>query len=256
MWHMTRDMWHKTCDMWHVTHVGVWNFSQNFNSPDLRVSELCCLKYISTNHQLLSEWVTSMFMEQPRLDRVCLKTAIYSSFSQFLAISSNFHSFLSFSAISSQLLSTVISNNVWPFQPFPVISSDFQGCSAIKSIYSCFRPFLAFQDIFTNFQEFQGIFCYSLPCLAIFSQFQPCYHFSAVSWLFSHFQQFPTLHAISSHFQQLTANSSLSKIISAIQALSRHFKPFPTIYNHSAVSSHYKQFWVIQVKPSMYSISS
>ena len=77
MWHVTRDTWHVTCDtwhvtrdMWHVTWLGGWTFSQNFSSLALTVSDLCYYEDI-LGKGWINEWVTRLFVGQPRLHRVC-----------------------------------------------------------------------------------------------------------------------------------------------------------------------------------------
>ena len=74
-WRGRSDTWHVTHDTWHMTHSVGWTFSQNFSFLALPVWEWQCFEYISTNHQLLSysitQLITKLFVEQPRLHRVC-----------------------------------------------------------------------------------------------------------------------------------------------------------------------------------------
>jgi hypothetical protein len=70
MWHVTRDTWHVTRDMWHVTRLGGWTFSQNFSSLAFTVCDLWYYEDI-LGKGWLNEWVTRLFVGQPRLHRVC-----------------------------------------------------------------------------------------------------------------------------------------------------------------------------------------
>ena len=72
-WQVTRDKWQVTRDTWHMTHSVGRTFSQNFSSLALPVWDWQCLEYISTNHRWVNEWMTEVFVEQPRLHRVCQK---------------------------------------------------------------------------------------------------------------------------------------------------------------------------------------
>ena len=81
MWHLTRDTWHVTCDTWHMTRWGGWTFSQNFSSLALTVFFLMILwRYWGKGwltdwlNEWMNELVTRLFIEQPRLHRVSLKT--------------------------------------------------------------------------------------------------------------------------------------------------------------------------------------
>ena len=71
MWHMTGYRRQVTCDKWHMTDCVEWTFSQNFNSPALKVWELWCFEDLEEMDRLLNEWMTKPFLEQPRLHRVC-----------------------------------------------------------------------------------------------------------------------------------------------------------------------------------------
>ena len=75
MWHVTRDMWHVTRDMGCVTYCRGWTFSQNFSSLALTVCDLWYYEYLEEKAQGLNEsmneLITRLFIEQPRLHRVC-----------------------------------------------------------------------------------------------------------------------------------------------------------------------------------------
>ena len=75
-WHVTRDMWHVTCDTWHVAHLGGgWTYSQNFSSLALTVCDLWYYEDLEEKDDSVTEWInksiTRLFIEQPRLHRVC-----------------------------------------------------------------------------------------------------------------------------------------------------------------------------------------
>ena len=74
-WHMTHDTWHMTHDTWHVTCCGGWTFSQNFSSLAFMVCDLWYLEDLEKKADRLTEWtnesMTKVFVEQPRLHRVC-----------------------------------------------------------------------------------------------------------------------------------------------------------------------------------------
>ena len=71
-------MWHATCDMWCVTHSWGWTISQYFSSPALTVWVWQCLGDSERKDDLISEFITKVFKEQPWLHRACLiyKTVI------------------------------------------------------------------------------------------------------------------------------------------------------------------------------------
>ena len=82
MWHATHDMWHMTHDVtqrdtWHMTcnMFGGWTFSQNFSSLALVVCDLWYYEYLEEKddlmNELINEWIPRLFIEQPRLRRVC-----------------------------------------------------------------------------------------------------------------------------------------------------------------------------------------
>ena len=63
MWHMTCDTWHVTHDLWHVTH-DMWHVVEGDHS--LKIHEDWEEKADG-----LTDWITKVFVEQPRLYRVC-----------------------------------------------------------------------------------------------------------------------------------------------------------------------------------------
>ena len=71
LWHVTCDTGHMTRDMWHRTGGGRWTFSQTFSSLALTVWEWRCSEDISTKDESINEIMTKVFVEQPRLHRVC-----------------------------------------------------------------------------------------------------------------------------------------------------------------------------------------
>ena len=75
MWLVTGDMWHLTRDMWHVTRdmfAGGWTFSQNFSSLALTVYDLWYYEDLEERMtDSVNELMTRLFIEQPRLHRVC-----------------------------------------------------------------------------------------------------------------------------------------------------------------------------------------
>ena len=75
MWHITCDTWHVTCDMQHVTCCGGWTFSQNVSSLAFTICDLWYFEELVEKDVLLNEWMnqltTKVFVEQPRLHRVC-----------------------------------------------------------------------------------------------------------------------------------------------------------------------------------------
>ena len=75
---MTHDMWHMTSDMGHMTHDMFgegWTFSQNFSSLALSVCDLWYYEDMEEKahwlNESMKEWITRLFIEQPRLHRVC-----------------------------------------------------------------------------------------------------------------------------------------------------------------------------------------
>ena len=75
MWHVTCDMWHVTCDMWHVT-CDTWHVWGNEHSLKISASLLFVIYDIMNIWRkrmirLINESVTRLFIEQPRLHRVC-----------------------------------------------------------------------------------------------------------------------------------------------------------------------------------------
>ena len=74
-WRVTRDTWHVTRDMWHMTHRGWWTLCQSFRSLALTVWKLWWFEDISTKdrwlNQSINQWITEVYVEQPRLHRVC-----------------------------------------------------------------------------------------------------------------------------------------------------------------------------------------
>ena len=79
MWHVTWDTSHMTHDTFHVTHDrwGRWTYPQNFSSLALTVWEWRCSEDISAKDHWVNQWITKVFVEQPRLHRVSL-SSIYS----------------------------------------------------------------------------------------------------------------------------------------------------------------------------------
>ena len=75
MWHVTPDTWHVTRDMWHVTRLVGWTFSQNFSSPALTVCHLSYYEDLEEKddsiNELINQSMMRLFIEQPRLHRVC-----------------------------------------------------------------------------------------------------------------------------------------------------------------------------------------
>ena len=77
-WHVTRDMWHMTHDNWHVTHdtwhVWVGEHSLKISAPALNVCDLWYYEDMEEKDDSLNElnnqWITRLFIEQPRLHRV------------------------------------------------------------------------------------------------------------------------------------------------------------------------------------------
>ena len=70
MWHVTCDTWHVTRDMWHMTRLGGWTLSQN-SSLALTVCDLWYYEDLEEKDEWINEWMTRLFIEQPRLHRVC-----------------------------------------------------------------------------------------------------------------------------------------------------------------------------------------
>ena len=74
-WHLTPDTWHLTLDTWHVTLGGGWTFCQNFSSLALSVRAGKWFEDLEEKdpsvNQSVNQSVTEVFVEQPRLHRVC-----------------------------------------------------------------------------------------------------------------------------------------------------------------------------------------
>jgi hypothetical protein len=72
---VTCDTWHVTRDTGHVTCFGGWTFSDNFSSLALTVYDSWYYEDLEEKDQSLNEWInqsmTRLFIEQPRLHRVC-----------------------------------------------------------------------------------------------------------------------------------------------------------------------------------------
>ena len=74
--YVTGDRWHVTGDTWHVTH-NTWLIVWNEHS--LKISALLLfrfgidsvLKIFGIKDHLNNEWITILFIEQPRLHPVC-----------------------------------------------------------------------------------------------------------------------------------------------------------------------------------------
>ena len=77
MWHVTHEMWHVTRDMWHFTcdTQGVVNIVSKCQVPSSKGLEVGCFEEMEEKGDLINEWinqsVTDVFVEQPRLHRVC-----------------------------------------------------------------------------------------------------------------------------------------------------------------------------------------
>ena len=75
MWHLTPDMCHVTCDMWHMIcvtwHTGEDEHCVTISGP--KILWLGCegVLKIMKKGWLNKEWITEVFVEQPRLHRVC-----------------------------------------------------------------------------------------------------------------------------------------------------------------------------------------
>ena len=76
-WHLTHDTWHVTCDIWHVTCDTWWGVNILSKCHLLWFGRDSFLKKVS---QIMTNWLhylniystTKLFVEQPRLNRVCL----------------------------------------------------------------------------------------------------------------------------------------------------------------------------------------
>ena len=81
MWHVTRDTWHVTHDTWHVTR-DPWHVTRDtFGGVNIlskcQLPSSYCLWFMilwryfrkRMNH-LINEWITKLFVGQPRLHRV------------------------------------------------------------------------------------------------------------------------------------------------------------------------------------------
>ena len=75
MWNMTHDTWHMTRDTGHMTRLGGWTFSQNFSTLALTVCDLWYYEDLEEKddsmNQSINQLMTRLFIEQPRLHRVC-----------------------------------------------------------------------------------------------------------------------------------------------------------------------------------------
>ena len=73
MWHLTCDKWHMTCDMWHLIGGGRWTFYQSFSSLAVLLGSEGVSKIFSQRlpSDSLTDLMTKVFVEQPRLHRVC-----------------------------------------------------------------------------------------------------------------------------------------------------------------------------------------
>ena len=78
MWHVTFDMWHVTSDTWHMTsdtwNTGMMNIVSKFQVPSyngLEVMIVWIYFHKGSLNQLINQWVTEVFVEQPWLHRVC-----------------------------------------------------------------------------------------------------------------------------------------------------------------------------------------
>ena len=56
---------------WHVSSLVGWTFSQNFSSLALTVCDLWYCEDLEEKDELIIELMTRLFIEQPRLHRVC-----------------------------------------------------------------------------------------------------------------------------------------------------------------------------------------
>ena len=83
-WQVTCDMWHVTCDMWHVTRGTLWhvtrdmfwgvNILSKFQLPSSYRLWFMILWRSRGNgwlNELINYLMTRLFIEQPRLHRVC-----------------------------------------------------------------------------------------------------------------------------------------------------------------------------------------
>ena len=83
IWHLTFDMWHVTCNTWHVTHdmwhmtrdmFGGVNILSKFQLPSSYGLWFMILWRSGGKGWLsksVNQWITRLFIEQPRLHRVC-----------------------------------------------------------------------------------------------------------------------------------------------------------------------------------------
>ena len=94
MWHMTGGTWHVTHNTRHLTFDRLWTLGQNFRSLALTDWEIGCFEDLKEKddqlNEWINEWVTKLFVEQPRLHRICwilscisLRLILF-SFSSFL----------------------------------------------------------------------------------------------------------------------------------------------------------------------------
>ena len=59
-WQVTLDTWHMTCDRW-------WTLCKNLRSLSLMVWNLWCFEDFEEKGHSLNQWLTRVFVEQPRL---------------------------------------------------------------------------------------------------------------------------------------------------------------------------------------------
>ena len=83
MWHLTSDTWHLTPDTLYVTRDNdMWHIVRGEHSLKMSAPYLLGLGLFSVLkilnkwitdliNQLINEWLTRVFVEQPRLHRVC-----------------------------------------------------------------------------------------------------------------------------------------------------------------------------------------
>ena len=79
MWHVTRDTWHVTHDTWHMTRLGGGvNILSKFQLPSsYRLWFYDIMKiWRKGMSDRMNQSVTRLFIEQPRLHRVCLKASM------------------------------------------------------------------------------------------------------------------------------------------------------------------------------------
>ena len=82
MWHLTPDTWHLTRDTWHLTCDTWWgvNILSKFQLPSsfgLGGKGIWRSGGKGSLTWSISEWITKVFIEQPRLHQVCEQYLIY-----------------------------------------------------------------------------------------------------------------------------------------------------------------------------------